>query len=84
MYSLLVRFKLGTGMDGFPFSCVGILMHDGYDQSFLGVNDSTCSYNRDCIDSVVVNTLYVNRFTGLVYDADVVSCNTAIGSTVNK
>ena len=84
MYSLLVRFKLGTGMNGFAFSCVGILMHDGYDRSFLGVYDSTCSYNRDCADSVVVNTLYVNRFTSLVYDVDIISCNTTVGSMVNK
>ena len=68
----------------FPFSPVGILMHDGYDRSFLGVDDSTCRYNRDCINSVIVYTLYINGFIGLVYDADAVSCNTTIGSMVNK
>ena len=84
MYGLLVCFKLCTGMNGLPLSGVGILMHDGYDWSFLSVDDSTCSDNRDFIDSVIVNALYVNRFSCLGYDSNLVACNTTIGFTINK
>ena len=60
MYCLLVGFQLCTGVDRLSFSCVGILVHDGNDWSFLCGDDSTCCYNRDLIDSVVINALYVN------------------------
>ena len=84
MYSLLVCFKLCTGMDRLPLSHVGILMHDSYDWSFLGIDNASCSDNGDFIDSMVINALYVNRFSCLGYDSNNITCNTTIGSMIHK
>src|SRR5688572_1956362 len=84
MYHLLVCFKLCTRVYGFSFPCVGILVHDGYDWDFLSVDNSACSDNRDFIDSVIVNALYVSHFFCLGYDSNIVACSTTIGSTIDK
>src|SRR5688500_18926431 len=84
MYNLLMCLELCTGVDGLPFPCVCILVYDGYDWAFLGVDNSACSDNRYFIDSVIVNALYVDHFSCLGYDLDIITCNTAVGSTLDK
>ena len=70
-------------MDGLAFASVDILVHNGYDWTFLGGAHSSCCDDGDLVDPVVVNTSNVHTSVGHGYDSDIISSNPPICSTVN-
>ena len=62
-----------------------VLVHDQYDGASIGVDKRTGSDNTDIGDSVVVDALDIYGAVGIdADDAYIVSCNTAVGATVNE
>ena len=70
-------------MDRLSHASVGILVHDSNGGSFLGSDDSASCDNRDRIDPVVVNFLYVYASASFANDSNIITSNTTICSSVN-
>jgi hypothetical protein len=72
-------------MDRLALSGVCILVHDQDDGSSVGFDECAGSDNTDIGDPVVVDSFNVDCTVRVdANDADVVSCNSTVGSAVNE
>ncbi len=71
-------------MDGLALSGVGVLMQDGDCRPVLGLDDSPSHHNGNIGDLVVVNTSDIDHSIRFLDDMNVITCNAAVGTSVNQ
>ena len=84
IYGNLEVFHLSTRQYGLSLTYVCLLVHDRNGRSSLGVNKANGDDNRYFSDLMIVESLDVNSAVGFGDDADIITGNAAIGTSVNK
>jgi hypothetical protein len=77
-------FRLSGGMDCFPFSSIGILMHYGDHVTTLGLDNGSNSGDGYIDNLMIVDPLNINLAAGSVDNADIVARDTSIGTTIDE
>jgi len=71
-------------MDSLALSRVCILMQNCNGRSMLGLDNSPGCHNKDVGDLMIFNASDINSSIRLLSDANIITSNTSIGTSVNK
>jgi hypothetical protein len=82
---ILVPFKLTRTMDSGAFSMQGIVMHDGNNRAFVGLDNTTNRSKMNTSDLMRVNTLDINSMCSIPgNDGNITTSNATVSTTINK
>jgi len=71
-------------MYGFALPSVCILVQNGNGGTMLGLDNSSSCCNRDVGDLMIVNASDINSSIRFLNDANIITSNASIGSSIHK
>ena len=71
-------------MDSLPLSSLGVLVEDGNCRGILSLDNSASCHYGDIGDLMVVNIPDIDHSIRFLDDMNVITCNAAVGTSVNQ
>jgi len=71
-------------MDGLALSSVSILVQNGNSRSMLSLDNSSSCHNRNIGDLMIVNSSDINSSIRFLNDANIITNNAPIGTSILK